>query len=129
MIEIRQILFFLAAFLVIAVAANQISRLFLRIRLPLVTGLLAVGMIAGPDILGLISAEAVDKLGFINDIALAYIAFAVGSELYLNEMRNRLKSIAYMTASQMVIIFLMLKIQKIQKYVIRLVTLMSKQPV
>jgi Trk K+ transport system NAD-binding subunit/Kef-type K+ transport system membrane component KefB len=105
--EIRQILFFLAAFLIVAVAANQISRLFLRIRLPLITGLLVIGIIAGPEILGLISPEAVANLDFINDIALAFIAFAVGSELYLAEMRSRFKSIAWMTVSQMVVTFLL----------------------
>lgn len=103
--EIRQILFFLAAFLIVAVAANQISKLFLRIRLPMITGLLVIGIIAGPDILGLISTEAVSNLGFINDIALAFIAFAVGSELYIAEMRSRFKSIAWMTVSQMVVTF------------------------
>lgn len=107
MADIRQILIYLAAFLIVAVAANQISKLFLHIRLPLVTGLLVIGIIAGPDILGLISAEALGGLGFIYDFALAYIALAVGSELYLNEMRSRLKSIMYMTASQMVITFIL----------------------
>lgn len=106
MTEVRQILIFLAAFLIVAVAANQISRMFLRLRLPLVTGLLVIGIIAGPDILGLISVEAIGNLGFINDFALAYIALAVGSELYLEEMRSRLKGIAYMTASQIIIIFI-----------------------
>jgi len=107
MTDIRQILIYLTAFLIVAVAANQISKLFLRIRLPLVTGLLVIGIIAGPDILGLISNDAVSNLGFINDFALAYIALAVGSELYLNEMRSRIKSIVYMTASQMIITFIL----------------------
>jgi Trk K+ transport system NAD-binding subunit/Kef-type K+ transport system membrane component KefB len=107
MVETRQIIIFLAAFLIVAVAANQISRVFQRIRLPLITGLLVIGIIAGPDILGLISPEAVSNLGFINDIALAFIAFAVGSELYLNEMRSRFKSIAWMTATQIVITFIL----------------------
>ena len=107
MTDIRQILIYLTAFLIVAVAANQISKLFLRIRLPLVTGLLVIGIIAGPDILGLISNDAVSNLGFINDFALAYIALAVGSELYLKEMRSRIKSIVYMTASQMIITFIL----------------------
>jgi len=106
MTELRQILIFLAAFLIVAVASNQISKVFLRIRLPLVTGLLVIGIIAGPDLLGLISSDAVKNLAFINDFALAYIAIAVGSELHFEEMRSRFKSIAYMTVSQMVIIFI-----------------------
>jgi Trk K+ transport system NAD-binding subunit/Kef-type K+ transport system membrane component KefB len=105
--DIRQIFFFLAAFLIVAVAANQISKLFQRIKLPLITGLLVIGIISGPDILGLITSEAVSNLDFINDIALAFIAFAVGSELYLAEMRSRFMSIAWMTASQMVVTFIL----------------------
>jgi Trk K+ transport system NAD-binding subunit/Kef-type K+ transport system membrane component KefB len=107
MIELKQIVLFLAAFLIVAIAANQISRVFQRIHLPLITGLLIIGIIAGPDILGLITPEAVVNLRFINDIALSFIALAVGSELYLNEIRSRLRSIAWMTISQMVITFIL----------------------
>ena len=62
MTDVRQIIIFLAAFLIVAVAANQISKLFVRIRLPMVTGLLINGIIAGPDLLGLITADAVTNL-------------------------------------------------------------------
>jgi len=106
MAEVRQIVILLAAFLIVAVAASQISKVFLRIRLPLVTGLLVIGIIAGPDLLRLISSDAVKNLAFINDFALAYIALAVGSELHFEEMRSRFKSIAYMTISQVFIIFI-----------------------
>jgi len=41
-----QILIYLAGFIIIAVASNQISRFFLRAKLPLVTGLLVMGIIA-----------------------------------------------------------------------------------
>ena len=102
-----QILVYLAGFLIIAVASNQISRLFTRIRLPLVTGLLVIGIIAGPYILNLIPQEAIADLGFVNDFALAFIAFTVGAELYLRELRSRFRSIIGMTISQLFITFVL----------------------
>ena len=47
------------------------------------------------------------KLGFINDLSLAFIAFAAGSELYLKALRNRIKQISWIAFWQLVIIFSM----------------------
>ena len=102
-----QILIYLAGFLIIAVASNQISRLFPRIKLPLVTGLLVIGIIAGPYVLDLIPREALTDLDFVNDFALAFIAFTVGAELYLRELRSRFKSITGMTLGQLIITFIL----------------------
>ena len=94
-----QILIYLAGFIIIAVASNQISRLFIWVKLPLVTGLLVMGIIAGPFVLDLIPQEALADLDFVNDFALAFIAFIVGAELYLKELRSRFRSIIAMTVS------------------------------
>ena len=100
-----QILIYLAGFIIIAVASNQISKLFLRVKLPLVTGLLVMGIIAGPYVLNLIPLEALSDLDFVNDFALAVIAFTVGAELYLRELRSRFRSITGMTIAQLIITF------------------------
>jgi Trk K+ transport system NAD-binding subunit/Kef-type K+ transport system membrane component KefB len=102
-----QILIYLAGFVIIAVASNQISRLFTRVRLPLVTGLLVMGIISGPYVLDLVPQEAIADLGFVNDFALAFIAFTVGAELYLRELRSRFRSIIGMTISQLFITFVL----------------------
>ncbi len=102
-----QVLIYLGAFGIVAVAAAKVAGLFRRFRLPLITGFLAIGLISGPELLGLIDSEALPRLRFLNDIALAFIAFAVGSELYLKELRNRMKSIIVMTVSHTVILFLL----------------------
>jgi Trk K+ transport system NAD-binding subunit/Kef-type K+ transport system membrane component KefB len=60
--------------------------------------------------LGLIRPEAISNLGFLNDVALAFIAFAVGSELYLRELRSRMKSIITMTITQIVVTFIMVSL-------------------
>ena len=94
---LKEILFFAAGFAVIALAAKQVGQFFAKAALPLLTGFLFTGILAGPWVLGLISEGAVEKLRFVDQIALAFIAFAAGGELYLKELRSRFKSIAWVT--------------------------------
>lgn len=96
----------LGGFIIVAVAASQIARYFLIYRLPIITGLLITGILAGPYVFGLIPKSVNKDLQFINDIALAFIAFAASAELYLREMRSRLNSIKWMTASQLIVTFI-----------------------
>ena len=104
--EVLKIITYLLAFAMISVASGKIAELFRKIKLPLITGLLLIGILAGPDVLDMIDREAIPKLQFINDIALAFIAFAVGAELYIKELRSRIRSITIMTISQLSITFL-----------------------
>ena len=88
------ILLICLAFVLIALSAGQIGRYFTQARLSLITGFLLTGILAGPFVLDFISAEAVRKLHFIDQISLAFIAFAAGSELYLKELKKRFISIS-----------------------------------
>ena len=108
--SILKMLVYLGAFGIVAVAAGRMAGAFQKVRLPLISGFLIIGLISGPEVLGLIEQETLDGLGFINDVALAFIAFAVGSELYLNELRSRMKAIITMTISQVVVTFLMMSL-------------------
>ena len=85
------------AFVLIALSAGQIGRYFTLARLPLISGFLFTGVLAGPFVLDFISAEAVRKLHFIDQLSLAFIAFAAGSELYLKELKKRFISISWVT--------------------------------
>ena len=89
----------------VAIAAAHVGNWSQRLRLPLITGFLATGIIAGPYALDLISHDAVSSLGFIDQISLAVIAFAAGNELYLKELRSRLRAIAWVTVAQLVVTF------------------------
>ncbi len=95
----------LGGFLVIAISANQIAKKFQQIKLPLITGLVVAGILAGPYVFGLIPEVSKHKLNYINEIALAFIAFAAGSELYLRELRSRVNSIKWNTFGQLFITF------------------------
>ncbi|MFQ5613093.1 MAG: monovalent cation:proton antiporter family protein [Anaerolineae bacterium] len=103
----QDLLVFSAGFAMIALASKQIGQVFVKARLPLISGFLVAGIIAGPFVLGLISAEASKSLLFVDEISLAFIAFAAGSELYLKELRSRLRSITWLTAGQLVSTFIL----------------------
>ncbi len=103
--ELKDVVFYLLGFIWILFAANYVSPYLQKIKLPLITGFLLTGVFCGPYALNLIGHEAVGHLDFINDFSLAYIAMAAGAELYLKELRNQLKSIAWNTFGQLVITF------------------------
>lgn len=100
-----ELLFFIAGFIVIALAARQIGDILKNTGLPLISGFLFTGIITGPYVLDLISAEAVRSLRFVDEVALGVIAFAAGSELYIKELRHRLKTIAWITTGLVVSTF------------------------
>lgn len=85
-------------FSLIVLASWQIGRLFAYFNLPKISGYLFTGLMAGPFVLGFASSEVIESLRFIDEVSLAFIAFAAGSELYLPEIRGRLKSIGLVTA-------------------------------
>jgi len=101
------IILFLAGFLIVTVAASRLSLYFLKVKLPIITGLLVIGIISGPFVLKLIPSEALSQLGFINDVSLSFIAFAAGAELYLAELKGRMKSIKWMTFGQLFFTFVL----------------------
>lgn len=110
LMDITKLILYLGAFGIVAVASGKIAQVFQKIKLPLITGFLAIGFISGPEFLGLIDKSALDGLSFVNDVALAFIAFAVGSELYLIELRSRMRSIIAMTITQIVVTFILVSL-------------------
>lgn len=95
----------IVGFAVICLASRQIGAFFARIKLPMISGFLLTGIIAGPHGLDVIPTLAVEKLRFIDEISLAFIAFAAGSELFMRQLRNRLKSIRYTTTGLVLVTF------------------------
>lgn len=87
----------LAALALVALASRSFGGLFRRAGLPFISGFLFCGVLAGPDLLGLISRQTVERLLFVDQIAIAFIGFAAGSELFLQEFRDRIRPIAWVT--------------------------------
>jgi len=109
-LDINTFFIYTIGFLFVAIAASQIAKLFQKIKFPLITGFIITGLIAGSSFLNFITPKAVHNLNFLNEIALAIIAFSAGAELYLDDLRSRLKSIKWMTIGQLVITFVLTSI-------------------
>lgn len=73
-----------------------LSRLTSRFNLPDVTSYLVAGLLVGPLCLGRLgipgfgfsSFEFVDEMGLVSDVALGFIAFAIGSEFRVSALRK-----------------------------------------
>lgn len=88
------IFIFIAGFTLITFAAKQVGAFFVNAKLPMISGFLFTGIVAGPYVLGLIPPGATENLRFVDELALAFIAFAAGTELYLIDLRSRFTSIS-----------------------------------
>ena len=72
------------------------SRVVKPLRLPAVTGYLVAGILIGPYCLGLLgikgigftSTAEVEAMSIINDVALGFIAFAIGDEFRLSQLKK-----------------------------------------
>ena len=103
--DLTTYLSYILIFFIIALASRQIGRWFALLKLPLITGFLFVGIMTGPYILNIIPVAAVDKLRFIDEMSLAFIAFSAGSELVVRQIKSRLKTIRYVTIGLVVSTF------------------------
>lgn len=81
----------------IAVLAGLLmTRVFKPFKLPSVTAYLIAGVLIGPYCLGalhingvgFVSEEAVSKLSLISEVSLAFIAFSIGNEFRLDELKK-----------------------------------------
>ena len=83
------------------VAGLLVSRLVKPLKLPAVTGYLIAGILIGPyclgrislpegfDVIGMLhSTEGIEALGIISQVALGFIAFAIGTEFEMKNLRK-----------------------------------------
>ncbi len=75
------------------------GRLAEIIKVPAITGYLVAGLFLGP-ILKIIDIESIRSLSFISDIALGFIAFQVGNELWMGKLRKSGMKIIVITVIQ-----------------------------
>ena len=78
------------------IAGMMMTRVVKPLKLPAVTAYLVAGVLVGPYGLGLlnipglgfISHENVDQFSIISDVALGFIAFAIGNEFRMSQLRE-----------------------------------------
>ncbi|MCI9405911.1 MAG: cation:proton antiporter [Oscillospiraceae bacterium] len=73
------------------------TRLTKRLHLPNVTGYILSGVVIGPYALGLIDQDAISHMDFVNDIALAFIAFGVGQYFKVITLRKSGRQVVSIT--------------------------------
>ena len=83
------------AFIIVLVAAHPLGLLFPKyFKLPLITGYLVIGIIAGPFVANLLTEGLVEMLSnYVSALALSFISFQAGQEIYWPELKPQLKSI------------------------------------
>lgn len=77
-------------------AGLMLSRVAKKVQLPAVTAYLVAGILIGPYLLGsfgikgmgFISMEEIDSFGIISDVALGFIAFSIGNEFRLSQLKH-----------------------------------------
>ncbi len=77
-------------------AGLMMTRAFKPLKLPSVTAYLIAGVLIGPycigalgiDGVGFATSDAVEKLGMISDVALGFIAFSIGNEFILSDLKK-----------------------------------------
>lgn len=72
------------------------------VRLPNVTGYLVAGLFLGPSFLNLVTAQDAESFTIVNDIALSAIAFAIGSEFLVKDMKKLGRAIVIITLLEVV---------------------------
>ncbi len=100
------LLFKISLVLAIGFIGSLIAR---KLKLPNVSGFLILGLLLGPSMglifkgfEGVITIKENDSLKFISEIALAFIAFSIGSEFALKSIKKMGKSIVILTTFEVI---------------------------
>lgn len=93
---------------VLLMGGTVLANLLELVGLPHLTGYLLAGVAAGPYVLGLVDHQAVEDLTPVNQLALSLIALAGGAELKVASLKSGLRSLAWATLWQNVLVMLVL---------------------
>lgn len=92
----------IALALTIGIAGGKLAKL---LKLPSVSGYLLAGLFVGPAFFGdygILNAGDLDNLIFISELALAFIAFSIGSEFVLKELKKYGKKVFIITIAEVI---------------------------
>lgn len=103
-------LYILIAKIGLVLAVGFVGSLLARkVKLPNVSGYLVLGLLLGPSLglifkgfPGIITIEDNEAFGFISEIALAFIAFSIGSEFAIKNIKKMGKSIITLTTWEVI---------------------------
>lgn len=93
------LLFKICIVLLVGIVGGKVAQF---LKLPNVSGYLVAGLFLGPSFSQYISAGDIDSFSVISELALAVIAFSIGSEFIINDMLKLGKSIVIITLAEVV---------------------------
>ncbi len=93
------------SFAFVLLAAYLSAHLLKNIKLPMLSGYILAGILAGPYVSGFLSKEIVSQFQLIDDLALNFIAFSAGGALHMNALGHIRKSLFLNIISQSILIF------------------------
>jgi Kef-type K+ transport system membrane component KefB len=73
----------------VLLAAYLLAKVLKTARLPLISGYIFAGILAGPYAADFLSGDMVSRLGLVNDLALSFIALTAGATLDLRAFKGR----------------------------------------
>jgi len=91
------VLFFIGIIILAGFVGGKISN---RLKFPAVIGYLITGLILGPSFLNILHLKLLHELGGFNDLALAFVAFIIGSQMHLGTLKKMGKSVAAIILSE-----------------------------
>ncbi len=71
-----------------------------RLKFPMITGYILVGMLLSPSVLGLVSRSTVEQMDIFTTFALSIIAYMIGGSLLMESIRRLAKSIGWITIGE-----------------------------
>lgn len=74
------------------------------VRLPRITGYLAIGLVVGPSVTGLVSRDMLIATKAVEGVAVALIAFTAGGELRVDWVRREAKRLTIITIAELCVV-------------------------
>lgn len=94
-----EVLLKLAIVVIVGMAGGKVAT---KLKLPNVSGYLVAGLFLGPSFFRLVSAQDSEAFEIINELALSFIAFSIGSEFVYREIKKMGKSVMIITAAEVI---------------------------
>ena len=93
------ILFRISLIMVAGFIGGKLAKI---VKLPNVSGYLVAGLLLGPSLFNFVNMADVNNFSVISELALAVIAFSIGSEFLIKEMKKVGKAITIITLLEVI---------------------------
>ncbi|WP_406242495.1 cation:proton antiporter [Tissierella carlieri] len=103
------LLFKLGIIILVGIVGGRVANYF---KLPNVSGYIVAGLIIGPSFINLVNLTDIESFNIINEMALAAIAFSIGNEFLIKDMKKVGKDVLLITIAEVIgaftVVFLMM---------------------